>query len=789
MHAHTMNILDFCNKHSIAWFPIALTFKNAGKMQNGETKIKKEIIPINHPAYNNKTPTCNDFKILTPAQLQARQLLASDKDARDMLGLNTIAIDTRRVFQIDYDTPNFPPEYSIFYDLSPWYASATKSYGKHVFITTDAVVEKDKLKMYGTEEGDIELLANGWAYASIDAEVQNPHDDILHQDAQTMQCYLPKAPEPKTVEVVGIPQEKSQSKYLELMKLIGNKIKRDEWLKLTGWAVNHITKSEYLDCIDEPYRQDGEKMWDDLALNRREISIYTIENIAKRTCPQKYKEWCETYKAMITLNILNKGEQDVCKYIAPTLKRTLIFCNGKWMAFNQNTKLWDMNVNPTALIIRAIQNEINARLAFLHSIIPNKSGEERTKMEGEVDDLNTHYRRATGGSYSAQCKRCLEHDLRDDDFYTKLNVCPYRIPFRNGMLNLQTGVLEQLEEEDYITCTLKRNYTPASEKTKAELKAELLKICNCNPEHLDYYLSILGYSFSGVASKEQLFWSIYGATAANGKSTVFEALRIICPELVSGLGSEFFEENEKQRHKTLNTLSGLTRIIFANELSKKKQDREFIKQIADGTTMSFNRMYGDKVELPIQFKAFIISNNILNFDNDNGIERRLRTCELTSSFRDVDADDLENRIFKVDRGFFSKLTGQWSDALLDIIFEYANQYFMEDKLKPYPTEWKAQNDEVIDMNNGFEDILNEFEFHPSYAITKDEMTAVFRERNMTYDRKVFMGEMKRYPKYKVTYDAKRKEKWNGKWISGVWVGMRKKQEEEIVIIEEELIEE
>jgi hypothetical protein len=210
-----MNILDFCNKHSIAWFPISLTFKNAGKMQNGETKIKKEIVPINHPAYNNKTPTCNDFKILTPAQLQARQLLASDKDARDMLGLNTIAIDTRRVFQIDYDTPNFPPEYSIFYDLSPWYASATKSYGKHVFITTDAVVEKDKLKMYGTEEGDIELLANGWAYASIDAEVQNPHDDILHQDAQTMQCYLPKAPEPKTVEVVSIPQEKSQSKYLD----------------------------------------------------------------------------------------------------------------------------------------------------------------------------------------------------------------------------------------------------------------------------------------------------------------------------------------------------------------------------------------------------------------------------------------------------------------------------------------------------------------------------------------------------------------------------------------------
>ena len=789
MHAHTMNILDFCNKHSIAWFPISLTFNDTGKMQNGERKIKKSMEPIRHKYYNFRTPSLDDFKTLTAEQIANRQSLAKEPQAREMLGLNTIAIDTRRVFQIDYDTPNFPPEYSIFYDLSPWYASATKSYGKHVFITTDAVVKNDRLKMYHTDDGDIELLANAWAYASIDAQVQNPHDDILHQDAQTMQCYLPKAPEPKTVEVVSIPQEKSQSKYLELMKLIGNKIKRDEWLKLTGWAVNHITKSEYLECIDDAYKSDGEKMWDDLALNRREISIYTIENIAKRTCPQKYKEWCKTHKAMITLDILKKGEADVCSFIAPTLKRTLVFCNGKWMKYDEETKLWNTNTNPTKRIIITIQNEINVRLAFLHSIIPDKSGEERAKIEKEVEELNKHYTRITSGGVSAQCKRCLEDDLQDDDFYTKLNVCPYRIPFRNGMLNLQTGVLEPLEADDYITHTLKRNYTPASETDKAELKAELLKICNCNPIHLDYYLSILGYSFSGVASKEQLFWSIYGATAANGKSTVFEALRIICPELVSGLGSEFFEENEKQRHKTLDTITGLTRIIFANELSKKKQDREFIKQIADGTTMSFNRMYGNKVELPIQFKAFIISNNILNFDNDNGIERRLRTCELTSSFRDVDADDLENRIFKVDKGFFNKLTGQWSDALLDIIFEYAHQYFVEDKLKAYPTEWKAQNDEVIDMNNGFEDILNEFEFDATYAITKDEMTAFFRERNMTYDRKSFMGEMKRYPKYKVTYDAKRKEKWNGKWISGVWVGMRKKQDEEIAIIEEELIEE
>lgn len=784
-----MKLTDFCNAHSIAWFPIALEYSDAGKLQNNELKKKKTPRSIPHPFYNNRTPSCTDFKTLTKEQIANRQALANEPIACELLGLNAIAMDTRRIFQIDYDTPNFPPEYSLFYELSPWYASATKSYGKHVFIATDAPIETDRMKMYHTDEGDIELLANGWAYARLDAEVQNADGEILFQDAATLKNYFPKQSEPKYDTQLDAPAEKSQSKYLELLHLIGNKIKRDEWLKLTGWAVNHITKNEYLACIDDAYKSDGEKMWDDLALNPRNVSVYTIENIAKRVCPDKYKVWCKTHKRMITLDILNRGERDVCDFILEDLKRTLAYCRGKWIKFDPNTGLWKRNTTPNDRIVQAIQDAISELLSFLHGSLLNKSTDERNKINAQIEAVEAHRRRTGTGGYSSQCQRYIQAVLTDNDFYSKLDIIPYKIPFKNGLLNLETGELEKIEPDHFITATLNRNYRRPQEHHKTAVRDALFKICNCNPEHLDYYLSSLGYAFCGDASREQLFWSMYGATAANGKSTIFDALNIICPQLVSKLGSEFFELHESSRHKTFASFTGLTRLIFANEITKKKQDVDFIKQIADGGNISYNPLYADKYELRIGFKAFIISNNPLNFSNDNGIERRLRTCNFTSTFRDVEDEYAEQRIFKADKGMLTKLTTEWADALLDIIFEYANKYIHEKCLKPYPTEWKAENDEIVDVNNQFAEVLDLFEFHPTYAITKDELTEVLREHGITYNRIWFRGEIARFPKYNVSYNTQKVVRRNGKNTKGVWIGMRKKQDDVPVVEEEELIEE
>lgn len=792
----TMNITDFCDNNKIDWFPICLKITPLDKVVHGETKYEKDMETIKHLAYNHSIPKCTDFANLPIETIRKRQELYKNEHLRKIYGLNYIAIDTRKVFQVDYDTPNYPTRYQSLYNFSPYFQSATKSYGKHVFITTDYKPKTQRDCLFGEGEGDIELLSNGWAFATANAIVENATDGISYLTEIEMKEYITEKPTPVKTYTQPTPTPTTRSnmeKYLELMGLIGNKIKRNLWLKLTGWAVNHISKEEYLSFIDAVYISEATKMWDDLEMRKRDISIYAIENIAKEVCPDKYKEWVKKYKKMITLDILNKGERDVCDFIAPLLKHSLVFCMNNWYSVNPTTGLWNTGINPTNNIIKIIQDEISTRLAWLHDRITEESGEQRAKTEKEIEGLNTHYRKVSGGAFSSQCKKCLEYTLLDNQFYKKLNVIPYQIPFINGVWDIKTNeFIPKIDASDFITTTIQRPYTGSDETTREELRKELFKICNCNQTQLDYYLSILGYSFCGVASKEQYFWSMYGATASNGKSTVFDALRDICPELVSRTGSEFYEDNEKTRHKTLATFTPLTRLIYSNELTKRKQDREFIKQIGDGTTITFGKMYGEKVDLSVNFKAFIISNNLLNFDNDNGIERRLRTCEFKSTFSETATEDNPTtRVFKRDTDFPTKLKTEYANALLDLIFESAHTYYKDQKLKPYPDEWKTENEQVIATNNTFADIFKEFEYAPDYYIHKDEVATVLHQYGITYSQREFMGELKRFPQYKVSYSAQERKRINGKRVKGFWVGMRLKQdnEEEETVMEEDNEEE
>lgn len=774
------SIIDFCNSKNILWFPIMLTINATEKLQNGETKFKKDLV------FSRYMPKSTDFDNLPVETILARQSLL--KTHRNEF--NAIAIDCRKYYQVDYDTPDFPEDLNDFIHANPFYRSATKSYGKHVFIEARVPHINDRHVIYETEQGDVEILTK-WSWASLDAVVENTHRPIIYYTPDEMEDYGCK-PQPKqktktTTTTTNVEYGKND-KYIELMHHVMDAIKPkagvyDDWLKLTGWAVNHITREQFLEKIDEDYLQQTEKMWDDFASCPREISIFAIENLAKKHCRDKYKEWCKTYKKMISLDILRKGENDVCEFVSKKLRETLIFCNNKWYGFNINTRIWDIGINPTALIIKSIQDEISILRSYIDDSLPNKSGEDRIKAEKEIEELNKFYRQVTGGSYSSQCKKCLEYFLADNQFYKKLNNLPYRIPFKNGIYNLKTKTLEHdIQADDYISSTLQRNYTPSTEQERNLLKEELLKICNCNHIHLDYYLSILGYSMCGVAYKEQTFWSMYGPTASNGKSTVFDALHDICPELIYSVSSDFFEENQKTRHKTIDTFSSLTRIIYANELTKKKQDKEFIKQMADGTTISYGQMYGNKVDLPVNFKCFVISNNLLNFDNDNGIERRLKTCEFTSSFHvDNTVDDFSSRIFKPNKDFPTDLRGKWSNALLDLIFEYSYHYANENKLKSYPVEWDRENKLVVSSNNIYKDIFdNEFEYGEDYMIHKDDMTRILQQHGIIYKQKEFLGELKRFPcyinVYNIRYDCQKQDYSTGKKLKGFWIGMREKQD-------------
>ena len=65
-------------------------------------------------------------------------------------------------------------------------------------------------------------------------------------------------------------------------------------------------------------------------------------------------------------------------------------------------------------------------------------------------------------------------------------------------MDLETKVFRQgILSSDFVTQTIPYDYCKGDESKKEFVKSVLLKILNNNVEHLEYFLSIIGYTFIG----------------------------------------------------------------------------------------------------------------------------------------------------------------------------------------------------------------------------------------------------------------------------------------------------
>jgi hypothetical protein len=481
----------------------------------------------------------------------------------------------------------------------------------------------------------------------------------------------------------------------------------DQWFQIGGILkynnYDYSVWEQYNNLIEIKNATDNyRKIWD--SIKNTPMSIYGLQNICKEVNEHGYKDWKIKYKKYLSLKVLRRGENDVAKYIAPYLHDKLVFCNDRWIIFDKRTGLWRYIKEPTSTVVSAIHNQIDeARESILYVKNKTESTEEKEQLAKRESEYMTYYASIAKGGYSSTLKKYLSEGLYDSEFEQKLDNNKYKVAFKNGIMDLKTGEFRHgLLPEDYITKTVPFNYEKALEADKALVRKELKKICNNNEEHLNYYLSTFGYAISGDSSKLQNFWFLRGQKASNGKSVLFEALTGILPNYVIQIDSDIFESTYGSRHKEMASWGGV-RLGWVNEVSKKKQDVEFMKKLADGTPQPYKVMYGCMSVMPISFKLFFVSNHTLSFDADNGFNRRLIMEQLDSDFvDDLEEDDEANCRFVKDRSFGEKLQTTYKHALLDLIFDYAKA-FVDDgyNLKPYPNDWKEETKETIGSNSDF----------------------------------------------------------------------------------------
>ena len=483
---------------------------------------------------------------------------------------------------------------------------------------------------------------------------------------------------PRSVAELEKLDEKTSDKYIDLLFNViknGRHIDFQRWFQIAGILKCNNYKFDVLEkytAIVDKGNPQTEKIWDGININKP-MSIYGLQNIAKQVNNADYFKWLEKYNEIISLEILQKGSNDVSKFISKSLKDILIYCKGSWYACINN--LWTVIDNPNSIIVSAIQDEID-KLLKIHIDKVNKTfdDEEKQKERKNVGIINELRKQVC--SCMRQYKDLLQGYLLNNDFSDILDMNKYKVAYKNGMFDLRTLKFEAgITPNDFITRTIPFNYVEASETDKATVREALKKICNYNEAHLNYYLSIIGFSMTGDAEKMQEFYYLRGQKACNGKSVIFEALSEIMPCYCMKMGRDVFDPKNTTLHKEIAVWRG-ARIAWANEISAKL-DAEMLKDVSDGKTISFKGLYKNADKMPVSFKPFIISNHSPTIDSDAGVKRRLKILQFDSEFIEdlkKEDEDITGCRFSRDNSFGEKLITQYKHALLALIFDYSNEF-------------------------------------------------------------------------------------------------------------------
>jgi hypothetical protein len=574
--------------------------------------------------------------------------------------------------------------------------------------------------------------------------------------------------------------------YLDLLfNVIGNgcndngskKIERQDWLAIGGALKgNNYNESVFISYSNpqaNKHNSTAKKTWDSITFSN---PMFILQGLAKKYNPHGYEKWFMNNKKYIKLSILNKGENDIAKYIADYLHNKVVYCNNRWWVFDTNLKIWRIG-NPVAIIISEMQRQIDIAKKSLITAVIDEEDEEKKKKYIKMQKDYDNFRSAVGKSgFANQVITCLKEYALDTYFEEKLDVAPYKVAYKNGILDLKTLVFKpNIVAEDFLTSFIPYDYEVGIEEDITWVRNQIFKICNCNIEHFNYYLSFLGYAMTGDSSKHQAFFNILGQKASNGKSIIFEALMKIIPNYITEGENDIFECNYGSRHKEIATWRGI-RILWINELTKKKQDAEVIKKVSDGTSIKYKVMYGINGIMPITFKMAVVSNNTLKIDGDNGIARRLKTMQMNSDFsKDAIEDNYETKVFIRDESFGEKLQTKYKNALMSLIYQYSKS-FVDDgyKMKPLPKDWEEESENIVASNNKFQEFFDRyFIADPNEKISKKRIEEIMTDCNIHANIKDELIKMKLNVKYK----SQEKCKGSG-GVKGVWEGIREKTDKE-----------
>ena len=484
--------------------------------------------------------------------------------------------------------------------------------------------------------------------------------------------------------------------YLRLASVLkSNNVSVDIWNKWNTECCN----------VDDNHHM---QLWEDCVIDSN-LKMSFVVGMCKKYDPTYYKKWKGTQIQKMTSSTLKLGHRDVALICSKKMNR-LKYCNDLWYLCRESNNLWAVVKKPHSYIVKVIQDEINDLITDTTEAIKTASDNRRKELEEERKELFKCYSVVAGTGYAPCVMNYLAEYLFEDKFNEKIDYNIGFLSFKNGILDLKTGKFRKgLLPENYISFTLDFDYKENSVDRNSFVWRQFKKVLNNNDTHLDYFMSLVGHSFTGESSLvKAMYFMIDGSGDSkgdNGKSFLFNIFKYIMGDYVGKPTSALLEKNNNKVHKQITGLKG-KRFIFMEEFPQKAINCDLMKELGDGGEMNNEVMFGTMEKINIIGMFFALSNHTPKLDADESAGyNRYKEISFKSHFdrtgerEEENEDELE---YIADCSLGAKIVNEYRDEVIGLILHYAMRFY-KSGIPPTPIEFlqaekqtKACNDEFLD---------------------------------------------------------------------------------------------